>query len=303
MELLILGGSGFVSSRLAEMALREGHDVWTVTRGLRPARTLAHPVTADRHDAAQLRSALAGLHFDACLDCICYTAQDAETDLAVLPEFTDRLVVISTDSVYDPHSKRNPQNEDGVYLTDGGYGANKRLMEEALLRKPDVIRWTVFRPGHVFGEGSLPGCYPEETRNAAIPDRIRSGEPMRLVGGGHYLFQPIYADDLCRAMLGCIGLESTFGEIFCIGGPDVITNRQYYEMLADILGCPVRFETIDEEGYLEAHPAASGHLCQRVYDLSKLRASGIPMPATGLREGLSRQIRWLEEHGSESERS
>ena len=297
MKLLILGGSGFVSGRLAELALRSGHEVWTVTRGQHAVRASAHTLTADRRDPDQLRAVLSGLHFNACLDCICFTAQDAAVDLAVLPSVTDRLVVISTDSVYDPHFKRNPQDEKGVYLRDDGYGANKRRMEEALMHEPSAIRWTIFRPGHIFGEGSLTGCYPEETRSAAIPERLRKGDPMRLVGDGHYLLQPVYVDDLCCAMLDCIGLQAAEREVFCIGGPDVITNRQYYEILAGILNCPVRFESIEEEGYLKSHPAASGYLCDRVYDLSKLRASGIRMPEVGIREGLRRQLAWLEAHG------
>ena len=36
MKLLILGGSGFVSGRLAQIAAAQGHEVWCVTRGNRP---------------------------------------------------------------------------------------------------------------------------------------------------------------------------------------------------------------------------------------------------------------------------
>lgn len=35
MKLLILGGSGFVSGRLAQIATAQGHEVWCVTRGNR----------------------------------------------------------------------------------------------------------------------------------------------------------------------------------------------------------------------------------------------------------------------------
>lgn len=36
MKILTLGGSGFVSGTLARLALAQGHQVWTVTRGQRP---------------------------------------------------------------------------------------------------------------------------------------------------------------------------------------------------------------------------------------------------------------------------
>ena len=70
MKLLILGGTGFVSGMLAEQAVREGREVWTVTRGLRSRRTDVHALTADRHSVPELKAALAGLRFDAAVDCI-----------------------------------------------------------------------------------------------------------------------------------------------------------------------------------------------------------------------------------------
>lgn len=295
MKLLILGGTGFVSGMLAEQAVREGREVWTVTRGLRSRRTDVHALTADRHSVPELKAALAGLRFDAAVDCICRSAEDALTDLEVLPAMTDRLVVISTDSVYHPAYKKVPQNEDGIYLTGDGYGADKRRMEEAFLTAETTVRWTVFRPGHIFGEGSLAGCFPEETRSRAIPGRIRAGEPMRLVGDGSYLLQPVYVRDLNDAILDCIPRPAAENRIFCIGGPDVVTNRRYYELLAELLGCPVHFESVPEEGYLAAHPEYSGHLCHRVYDLSALREAGIRVPQTSLRTGLRRQLQALGE--------
>lgn len=49
------------------------------------------------------------------------------------------------------------------------------------------------------------------------------------------------------------------------------------------------------EGYLEAHPEYSGHLCHRVYDLSKLKAAGVKLPGTKLRDGMEEMLRNLGE--------
>ena len=116
MKLLILGGSGFVSGRLAQIATAQGHEVWCVTRGNRPIPEGVHALTCDAHDPAALRAALASaqLQWDAALDCICRDAASASVDLSVLPAFTNRLLVISTDSVYHPAYKRVPQDETGV---------------------------------------------------------------------------------------------------------------------------------------------------------------------------------------------
>lgn len=296
MKLLLLGGSGQLSGRLARLALEQGHDVWTVTRGLRPLPEGVHGVTADRNDPDMLRRALDAchMHWDAALDTTCRTPEHARIDLDVLPGYTGRLVVVSTDSVYHPDHKTVPQTEDAPqYMDDGGYGAQKRQMEQ-LFQASSVLDWTIFRPGHIFGPGFLPGCYPEQSRQPELLQLIRDGQPMRLVGGGEYLIHPIFVDDMALAMLDCIEKSSTINEIFCIGGPDIVTNAAYYHILGDLLGCAVTIEVIPEEGYLDAHPTFSGHLCHRAYDLGKLQRAGVRMPDMPLKEGLRLQVEWLD---------
>ncbi len=298
MRLLILGGSGFVSGTLCRMAKEAGHEVWAVTRGQREMPEGIHTLCADRNDLDSLRKQLktAGGHFDAALDCICFNADQARADLALLPEVTGRLVVISTDSVYHPYHKQVPQNEDApCFLEDGGYGCNKRKMEEVFLEDAGKhLHVTLFRPGHIFGAGSQLGCYPEHTRQKDLLFHMKADKPLRLVDGGSFLFQPIYSEDLCRVMLECIPNEKTFDRVFCIGGPDMLSNARYFEILGELIGHPARIESIPLPGYLEAHPEYSGHLCQRVYDLTRLRETGIRLPDTPFREGLEKQVRWLE---------
>ncbi|MDO5435868.1 MAG: NAD-dependent epimerase/dehydratase family protein [Clostridia bacterium] len=294
MNVLILGGSGFVSGYLTRAALDRGYGVWTVTRGSRSQDERIHALHADRNDRGAMAALIADLpvRMDAVLDCICYNAEQAKQDMDLFAGVTDRIIVISTDSVYHPAFKRCPQDENGErYLTDGGYGARKREMELAFINGcPPELKWTIFRPGHIFGPGSEAGCFPEQSRQPELLRELRSGKPMRLVGGGKYLIHPIYAGDLVRVMLDCIPNEKTFDQMFCIGGPDAVPNYMYYEILSGLLGVKVTFETIPEEGYLEAHPSSSGHLCDRCYDLSKLAAAGIRLPDMPLREGLRLQV-------------
>ena len=294
MNVLVLGGSGFVSSHVSRLAVARGWKVWTVTRGSRPLPEGVTALTADRNDMNAMQKALTALpeKVDAVLECICYNAEQARQDMALFAGRTNRLIVISTDSVYHPHYKKCPQDEQGErYLTDGGYGALKREMELALMEEcPADLHYTLFRPGHIFGPGSELGCYPEQSRQKDLLAELRAGKPMRLVGGGTYLIHPIYVEDLARVMLDAVGNEKTRDQLYCIGGPDIFPNFHYYTVLGQLLGVPVTFETIPEEGYLEAHPAASGHLCQRAYDLRKLAATGIRLPDTPLREGLKRQM-------------
>lgn len=294
MRILVVGGSGFVSSWLCKTALARGCEVWAITRGARKIPEGVHGLIADRNDEAQLRSVLekVNMTFDAVLDCICFNANQAEIDLNVFSAISKHIIVISTDSVYHPSHKKVPQDENGTgYMEDGGYGALKREMELAFVQDAGRrMAYTIFRPGHIFGAGSYLGCFPEQSRQPDLLEQIREGKPMRLVGGGEYLIHPIYAEDLVRVMLDCIGNEKTYNQIFCIGGPDVIRNRDYYEAIATIVGVDIQIETIDEDGYLEKYPQYSGHLCHRAYTLEKLAQTGIALPDTRLYNGLKKHI-------------
>ncbi len=306
---LIIGGSGGLSGRLATMAQKE-YDVWVLTRGKRPLPDGVHPLTADRNDPAAFlnalqhaEGALQSANWDVVFDCICMNEVHAKQDLEVLSRFTSRLVVISTDSVYDPAHKRTPQTEEGIFIEESGlpeecsYAGNKRRMEHVFLNafepSPSSLRTTIFRPGHIYGPGFLLGCFPEHSRQESLPELIARGESLRLVGGGIYLTQPIFVDDLAQAMLDCVDCPDTFNQIFCIGGPEAVENRRYYEIIGEVLASPVRICEVPLTGYVEAHPEYAGHLCHRIYDLSKLKKAGVSLPSTSLEEGLKKHLQYL----------
>ena len=83
MQVLIIGGSGFVSGTLARAARDAGHDVTVVTRGQRPVPEGVRALTADRKDPDAFAAAIegAGTRWDLAVDCIAYQAEDARQDV------------------------------------------------------------------------------------------------------------------------------------------------------------------------------------------------------------------------------
>ena len=308
MKALIIGGSGSLSGRLAALA-KDKYEVWTLTRGNRPLGDGIKPLLADRNDEEAFRMAIfnADVKWDVVFDCICMNENHARQDLDVLAQVSDRLVVVSTDSVYDPSRKMTPQKEDGYFLEDDdahsqSYAVNKRKMERVFLdyfekqkegSAVPSLSVTIFRPGHIYGPGFLIGCYPEHSRQANLPELIQSGQPLSLVAGGIYLTQPTFVDDLANTMLDCMDKEKSFNEIFCIGGPEAVENRIYYEILGELMGKPVTIREIPLTGYVKNHPEYAAHLCHRIYDLSKLKAANVMLPSTPLKQGLKKHLESL----------
>ncbi len=295
-NILVIGGSGFLSGTVAALALAHGHSVWTITRGQKPGIPGTHRLIADRKDPSAFAETIKGARteWDLVIDCIAYDPADIRQDLAVLEAVAGHLIFVSTDFVYDPTRRRFPQNEDSDFYLTEGYGGLKRRCElELVSANAGEMRWSILRPSHIYGPGSLPGCLPLHGRDPRLVERLRAGEPLKLVGGGRFLQHPIFAGDLAQVMLGMSGNDATYGRIFCVAGPDIIESLTYYRIIADLLRVKLAVESVDVDWYLKDNPGAAPFMCHRFYDLQRLRDAGIALPATPLTRGLEQQIAGL----------
>jgi len=292
-KVLIVGGSGFLSGTLARTAVAQGYSVWTITRGQRPLPEGVVGLFADRHDQAAFETVVIGadIQWDLVVDCIGFEPADLQQDIAVFREQARHLVFVSTDFVYDPARRRLPQGEETDCYVADGYGGNKRLCELELLNGDSGdMAWTILRPTHIYGPGSELGLLPLHSRDPELIDRLRAGEPLQLVGGGHFLQQPILARDLAELILSVRGNPRTFGQVFNAAGSDIIESRDFYGVIANTLGVGLALEEIPVSQYLAAHPEAAPFLCHRIYDLSALRLSGAAIPRTTLEQGLYEHV-------------
>jgi len=292
-RLLVIGGSGFVSGTLARTALESGWAVWAVTRGQRPLPSGVKGLVADRHDVPAFgqRISDAGTDWDLVVDCIGYKPEDARQDIEVFHDRAAHLVFISTDFVFDPARRCFPQPEDTHWYLEAGYGGDKRRCELEFLRGvPGDMAWTVVRPCHIYGPGSLLGCLPQHGRDAELVARLQRGEALELVGGGYFLQQPIFARDLARLILSCSGNSRSHGGIYNTAGPDIIESRDYYRIIADALGRALRIDEVPVAEFLAEHPEKRSFLCHRIYDLARIREHGLCVPSTSITDGLREHL-------------
>jgi nucleoside-diphosphate-sugar epimerase len=301
MNVLIIGGSGHVSGAVARTALAAGHTVWTITRGIRPVPEGVHALTADRHDDDAMTAVVAAqkMSWDLVVDCLCMDVPDIRQDLRLFRGRAAHFVMVSTDFVFDPARRKFPQPEDTQHWATGtegslGYGAKKRQCELELINgDTGSMAWTVVRPCHIYGPTSELGCLQMHARDPQLIAKLRAGTPLQLVGGGHFLQQPILADDLARTIVSAAGNSQASGQAFNMAGPDVVESWQYYQIIADLLGVPLTVEETSVQGFLAENPAAAPYMCHRIYDRAKLAASGLSVPSTSITEGLRQHVEGL----------
>jgi NADH dehydrogenase len=101
------------------------------------------------------------------------------------------------------------------------YGRSKAMGERLVLAAMPTA--AVLRPAILFGQED-----DFFNRFAAL---ARFLPALPLVGGGHTLFQPVFAGDVAQAVIGAIEGRSAAGRIYELGGPDVRSFKQLMEFV------------------------------------------------------------------------
>lgn len=269
MHALILGGTGFISTRLVQMLLDAGHRVTILTRGrtaaaFENAERLDH-VSGDRTSAALLRSALQGRTFDAAVDMIAYTAEDSRIAVDVLQGCVGRFIHCSTVSVYmvsdevtcpiredqadRPLMANWPRNPFGM-----DYGINKRESEKVVWdAHSDVFPVTVLRPTFVSGPGD------PAIRDYFWIQRILDGDPLLVPGSGDHAFQQIYVDDAAKAFAQVLDTDAAVGEAYNVVGDDIYSLNDYLRRLAALLSREIELVHLQQDVFDRLPISASPH--------------------------------------------
>lgn len=155
MRILIIGGTGNLSSACATAALDAEFEVYCLTRGSRPDQTApgAVSLTADIRDGDAARAALGDLRFGAVVDFFSYTPEQLAKNLSLLGERTAQYCFISTASAYRKPPVHHLVTE-GTPLVNPfwAYARAKiacgRLLESA---GGQGLPYTIIRPSHTYG--------------------------------------------------------------------------------------------------------------------------------------------------------
>ncbi|MEE8148386.1 MAG: NAD-dependent epimerase/dehydratase family protein [Longimicrobiales bacterium] len=219
MNLLVLGGTGFVGPHTIRAALERGHSVTMFNRG-RTNPELFPGVERLIGDRENDLRALEGRQWDAVLDIPARVPEWVRDAAQVLQGQVGRYLFVSTESVYSDTSFAGVDEDDPVFEREPGdqrtgrelpYGLAKALAEdEARNAFPD--RHTIVRPGLIVGPGD-----PTD-RFTYWPVRIERGGEVLAPGDGSDFAQIIDARDLARFMIDLVERDVT--GTFNASGPE-----------------------------------------------------------------------------------
>ncbi len=269
MNILVIGGTGFISTELVRRLVEGHHRVTLFTRGLHERLTHGHKVVeylhGDRTLPREFQRLLGRRTFDAVFDMIAYLPAESAAAAGFFRGRTARFIHCSTVSVYMVSSHiRCPITEDQAaappmeYWPGNpfgmDYGLRKRECEEILWRAHDekLLPVSMLRPTFVSGPGD------PARRDYFWMQRIADGGPLLVPGTGEHPFQQVFVRDVARAFVSLLHAPATIGRAYNIAGEEEFTLNEYLRELADLMHRGLDIVRIPQEQFdgltLSSHP-------------------------------------------------
>ena len=264
MRIVVIGATGHVGTYLVPRLVARGHEVVTISRGMRepyvpdPAWSKVRSLTSDS-ESPGLPAMVAGLRPDAVIDMICFTVSRAR---ALIESLRGVKHFLSCGTIWvHGHSTVVPATEDLPRRPFGEYGVQKAAIEAVLLEEARRgFPATVLHPGHIVGPGHVP-VNPAGHKNPEVFSRLARGEELALPNLGLETLHHVHADDVAQAFV--LALENpgaSIGESFHAVSPAALTLRGFAEAVAGWFGKPARLKFLPFEEWKRGEPPADAEL-------------------------------------------
>ena len=301
MRVVIVGGTGNISSSIVRLLLEKGHDVTLFNRGLRTAPGNVRVIQGDRRDRETFVKTMRREKFDAAIDMICFTPEEAEASIAAF-RGTGHFIHCSTVVTYGAEMNWAPVTEDHPLRPVNEYGRLKAEADRVLLKAyyEENFPVTILKPSTTYGHMRVLRQLGLDTRWL---DRIRKNKPIAVCGDGKALHHFLHVDDAAKAFVGALGKARCFGQVYNLVNPTVTTWETYHRTAMKVLGREVEMVGIPLRSLL-AFDASRFTMCADyfvhsiVYSAAKILRDIPEFEATvSLEDGLRRTIARLDELG------
>jgi 2'-hydroxyisoflavone reductase len=251
LQLLILGGTGFIGPHLVRYAHARGHAVTIFTRGRRQADIPAGVtrLVGDRNGQLQ---ALEGKRWDAVIDDSATNPDWVRQSTELLRTSVNRYMFTSSTGVYYPYLRRGLDETTPPRLTadDPNDGSSRFGVAKALCEKQtqDVFgeRAIVVRPTYIVGPGDTSDRFPY------WPVRLARGGDVLAPGRRDDPVQIIDVRDLAEFMVRLV--EDQRAGIYNVAGPRTpLTISQFLEQAKQALDAKVTYTWVDDYAFLKEH--------------------------------------------------
>lgn len=272
MNVLVIGGTGFIGQHATERIASRDHQVTVFSRGhtspdLPDSVQFIH---GDRDEIDQLRQAVGTVGPDVVLDLIPYTAAQAKALVSACEGQTGRLVVLSSGDVYRQYDGLRGESDDPpdpVPLSEGAPLRTSRfpyrgmdtefayaddydkILVEEHIQSADLSS-TILRLPKVYG----PGDHEHHVGEALARLRSANGELILSEKEARWRWSRGYVSNVAAAIAESVTNPIAAGRTYNVGEPDALPQATWLAKLADVAGLSVNVRTVPGDEFSDPSP-------------------------------------------------
>ena len=212
MKTFVTGATGFTGSRVVPLLINNGYQVRCLYRASSDRSTLSNPkiewAQGDLSDTQNLTSAMQGT--DALINIASLGFGHADSIIRAAKDAgIKRAIFISTTAIFTQLNAKS----------------KKVRVAAELAIETSGLKYTILRPTMIYGS-------PRDRNMWRLIRFMKYSPILPVFGDGKSLQQPIYVDDVARAILGCLKSDITIGKSYNIAGKYPLTYNQVIDTIA-----------------------------------------------------------------------
>lgn len=276
MNILIIGGTGNISSEVADVLYEQGHSITVVTTGKHPVPGKYNHIKVDRQNQIEFKNALSDSIADIVIDFFAFVPEHCRTDFEIFKGKIKQFIFISSATVYQKPHKTLPISEKTVLDNRFWKYAQDKIECERFLKSVNSSFFpvTIIRPSHTFGKTWIPS--PVNGSDFTIANRILNGKPVIIHDKGESLWTLTASSDFSSGLVGLVGKKDAIGESFHITSDESLTWNSIYNIIGYALGKKPLIVHIPSDFIARVYPESYGMLMgdkkeHGVFDNSKIK--------------------------------
>jgi nucleoside-diphosphate-sugar epimerase len=261
MRILMIGGTGTISSAITRQLATSSHELWLLNRGTRKNEVPnnVRQIIADIDDEAEVLHQIGDTQFDAVCEFIGFLPSQVERDIRLFRGRTLQYVYISSASAYNKPAASHVITE-GTTLANPywEYSRNKIACEALLMKeyRENGFPVTIVRPSHTYCERSVPLSVHGPKGPWPVLKRMMEGKPVIVHGDGSSLWTVTWNEDFARGFIGLLGNPKAIGEAFQIMSDEQLTWDQIYTCVANALHTTAKLYHVSSDFLAATSPKA-----------------------------------------------
>lgn len=300
---LLIGGAGYIGTRVAAELVLRGRRVTVLGRKPIPDRALPLGVAYCQGDFADV-ALLAGLldkhqevihlayastpntiHSEPLADLL-QNLSPAIGLFAAAAERSCKLLLVSSGGTVYGEALESPISELHPTRPVSPYGVTKLTIENyaRMYSITKGLSLICVRPANAYGVGQRP--FSGQGFISTAMASVMCGAPIKIFGGGNTVRDYIYVDDLAAGIVDALE-KGQAGEIYNLGSGQGHSNNGLVEIMSpllDDLGFQVRVEYVGGRAF---------DVMENVLDVTKMNTETGWVAKVGLLDGLYRTANWL----------